>query len=446
MNADDAAWTGRLILKYANGPTALLAGFMSGIAGFQATSPSTLVITYSHPVGNALAQLVGFWVLPRHVWQPYVGKNGSGLKAFFPEQHLPVVSGGPYYVSQYQEKGTTVFRANRFFYGPRSHVQAITLTYYTNATSMLADLDAGNLDAVDQVPFQAVSYVKAKSGVHLSEVPGSNIPSLLFNSNPAKPKNRELLDPRVKTALEYAINRKALINVIWRGHAIPWANIVTSLSGSFVDKSVTPLPLDYAKANSILDALGYKRGANGIRAVPATGGEHPQAAHEMSYAIAVPTDLDFNGDRVVQQLAAGWARIGVHVTEVSAGDTSQAYVYFQGSHATYDAYDIGLWYYAGYIDPNFILSILTKAEWGNWNDTGYDNPAYDRLYQQQLSTVDQSKRAVIVKHMQRIINADKPYLFLTNERWLAAAGTGWKGFNPELYATAKTYFTDVRAE
>ena len=89
MNADDAAWTGRLILKYANGPTALLAGFMSGTGGFQAQArPARNHVLPS--CGQALAQLVGFWVLPRHVWQPYVGKNGSGLKAFFPEQHLPV--------------------------------------------------------------------------------------------------------------------------------------------------------------------------------------------------------------------------------------------------------------------------------------------------------------------------------------------------------------------
>jgi len=164
----------------------------------------------------------------------------------------------------------------------------------------------------------------------------------------------------------------------------------------------------------------------------------------MSYSIAVPTDLDYNGDRAFQEIAADWAKIGVHVTEYAAGDTSQAYTYFQGPHGTYTGYDIGLWYYAGYFDPNYMLSILTKAEWGNWNDTGYDNPAYDRLYRQQLATVDQAKRTAIVKHMELMINADKPYIFLVNEQWLAATRTAWAGSDPNLYATAKTYFTDVR--
>ncbi len=445
LTAADAAWTGQLILRYANGPTALLAGFLNGITSFRAPNATTLVVTYRHPVGDALAQMVGFWVLPRHIWQRYAGTNGNGLKSFFPEQHLPVVSGGPFTISQFQEKGTTVFRANPYFYGPKPHVQAITLTYYTNASSMLADFDAGNLDAVDQVPFQAASVVRAESGVHMMTVPGSNIPALLFNSNPAKPRNRELLDPRVKTALEYAIDRKQLIDVIWRGYAIPWANIVTSLSGSFVNPAIQPLPFDPAKANSILDALGYRRGPNGIRVVPATGGRYPQPAHPMSYAIAVPTDLDFDGDRAFQEIAADWAKIGVHVTEDAVGDTAQAYTYFQAPKARYTSYDIGLWYYAGYYDPNYILSILTRGEWGNWNDTGYDNPTYDRLYQRQLITVDQAARAVIVKRMQEIVNADKPYIFLVNERWVGAVRSGWTGFDPNLAAEAKTYFTDVRA-
>jgi len=121
------------------------------------------------------------------------------------------------------------------------------------------------------VPFQAASVVKSASGAHMTTVPGSNTPALLFNSNPAKPRNRELLDPRVKTALEYAIDRRQLIDVIWRGYAVPWANIVTVLSGKFVNSAVQPLPLDSAKANEILDSLGYRRG-------PAAAASSPQPA------------------------------------------------------------------------------------------------------------------------------------------------------------------------
>jgi ABC-type transport system substrate-binding protein len=75
---------------------------------------------------------------------------------------------------------------------------------------------------------------------------------------------------------------------------------------------------------------------------------------------------------------------------------------------------------------------------------GYDNPAYDKLYQRQLVTVNQTARAVIGKRMQAIVNADKPCIILVNERWVAAAHTGWTGVDPNLAAEAKTYFTAVR--
>jgi peptide/nickel transport system substrate-binding protein len=39
-----------------------------------------------------------------------------------------------------------------------------------------------------------------------------------------KPKNRELLDPKVKEALEYATDRSEIVDVIYNGHAKPWAN------------------------------------------------------------------------------------------------------------------------------------------------------------------------------------------------------------------------------
>ena len=44
------------------------------------------------------------------------------------------------------------------------------------------------------------------------------------------------------------------------------------------------------------------------------------------------------------------------------------------------------------IDPDFILSVMTCAQFGDWSDTGYCNKTYDTLYAQQGLAVDQSKR------------------------------------------------------
>ena len=41
-----------------------------------------------------------------------------------------------------------------------------------------------------------------------------------------------------------------------------------------------------------------------------------------------------------------------------------------------------MWDWVGYVDPDFMLSVVTKGQWCSWSDTGWDNPAYDALYEQ----------------------------------------------------------------
>ena len=62
-----------------------------------------------------------------------------------------------------------------------------------------------------------------------------------------------------------------------------------------------------------------------------------------------------------------------------------------------------MWDWVGYIDPDFMLSVVTKGQWCSWSDTGANNPAYDKLYNQQGITVDPAKRKAIVYTMQKII-------------------------------------------
>jgi len=84
VTADDAAWTGNTILKYAKGPSASLAPFISHATKLTAPNPTTLVIHYSKAVANVLPQLQQFFILPRHIWEPVVGTNAKGLKDYDP--------------------------------------------------------------------------------------------------------------------------------------------------------------------------------------------------------------------------------------------------------------------------------------------------------------------------------------------------------------------------
>ena len=322
---------------------------------------------------------------------------------------------GPYSITKFQEKGTTVFKPNPYFYGPKSNAEAVAMTYYTNSTSMIADLQAGNIDFADQVPYNAISSLKSDSRFDVQSVPSSEVTNITINSNPLKPKNRELLDPKVREALEYATDRNSIVKVIYAGHARPWANMLSLQSGAFwLNPAIKPLPFDIAKANQILDSLGYKRGApDGIRVVPATTGKYAQPAHKMEYDVIVPDSLDFNGDRQFQIIANDWEKIGIKLHEVAGGDSGQAYGL--ETAGKYTKFDFATWDWAEYVDPDAQLSYMTRDQWYSWSDTGYNNPLFNKQYLQQATLIDPKQRQALVWKMEAEVAHDRPYIQLVDE-------------------------------
>jgi peptide/nickel transport system substrate-binding protein len=448
LTAADAAWTINTTVKYGSGPTALLATTLAHVKNATAPNPTTLVIHYEAPVGNVLAQLEQFFILPQHVWQKLAGAKGQGLKTYHPELHLPMVTGGAYTISQYEKKGTTAFKPNPSFYGPKSHADGVALTYYTNADAVIADLKAGNIDWADQVPFKAVDAVKKAKNLVVTTIPGAETTNITWNSNPVKPKNRELLRPAVKKALSMCVDRKQIIDVVFAGYASTVESIVGHIS-SMENPDLGPLRFDCAAANKALDRMGLKRGSDGIRVVPATSGKYAQPAHRMSYEIVTPTSTDFNVDRAFSIVKAGFAKLGVKVTQKVGGDTTATYAIETGdcsgpASKQYTGFDIAMWDWVGYVDPDFMLSVMTRAQWCSWSDTGVNNPVFDKLYDQQGKTVNVAARRAIVYRMQKIVYDNVYYTQLVNEQAIDAHAKSWTGFYPELAAYSKLYYTSPR--
>ena len=450
LTSEDAAWSINTILKYANGATAIAAPALNHVKDATAPNPTKLVIHYAQPIGNTLAQLEQLFILPKHVYAQYAATpGGKGLKTFRPEQHLPIVTAGAYTLKSYEKKGTTVFIPDPHFWGPASHADAVALTYYTNADSMIADLKQGNLDWVDQVPFEAIKAVSKLPGVQLGTTPGSETTNITWNSNPRKLQNRELLDPRVKRAISMCVNRKQILNVVFQGHA----SLVESLVGHISpleNPHLGPLKYDCKAGNALLDKLGYKKGPDGIRVAPATKGKYAQPAHPMAYDILTPTSTDFNVNREFQIVQEGFKAAGVKVTQKVGGDSTATYALETDSKCDasksigYSKFDIAMWDWDGYVDPDFMLSVVTKDQWCSWSDTGWDNPAYDKLYVEQGTTVNPAKRKQIVWKMQKLIYDNFLYTQLANEQLIDAHSTKWTGFRIELGAYSKQYYTSPR--
>jgi peptide/nickel transport system substrate-binding protein len=446
LTADDAVWSINTTVKFADGPTAVQAAALQHVESAEAPDDQTLVIHYESPVGNVLAQLEQFFVLPRQVYEPLAEGNGKGLKTFQPQQHVPLVSAGVYRLKSYEKKGTTVYTADPNYWGPKSNAEAVALTYYTNADAMLSDLKGGQLDWVDQVPFSAVDAVKKDSNLVVETVPGAETTNITWNSNPRKPKNRELLDPQVKKALSMCVDRDKIIEVVFSGYA----ETVESLPGHISpleNPNLGPLEHDCDAANQMLDDLGYTKGPDGTRVAPATTGKNAQPEHKMSYEIIVPNSLNFNGEREFDIVKEGFAEAGVEVTIKPGGDSTAAYALETGDNCDaakstgYDSFDIAMWDWIGYVDPDFMLSVVTKAQWCSWSDTGWDSPEFDALYNKQGTTIDPEERKQIVWEMQQMIYDNFLYTQLVNLDDIEAHTKAWDGFSPALDAYSKKFYS-----
>ncbi len=428
MTAADAAFTGNLIIKYADGPAAMLAPFLAHATKLEAPDDSTVVITYDKAVANVLPQLQQFFILPQHVVEPIVGDKGKGLKKWDPTGDGPQVGGGSFFIEKFEKKGTTILTKNPGYYRTAPHVDAVGITVYQNADAMLAALKGGQLDSADTVPPTLAKQWSEEPNFTLQIGDSSFIYDIPINSNKNKKDHKELLDPKVKQALNVAVDRQQIIDTVLAGYGVPSATLLTPLSAPYMNTDIKPPAYDIAAANKMLDDAGYKRGADGIRVGP--------DGSKFEWEVITPENVE-GIDRLFEILKTSWAELGITITAKKL-DSTAAFEAIGAPDWKYEDFDMAIWDWVGYIDPDFMLSVVLCNQLGGWSDTGYCNPAYDKLYAEQGTTLDTDKRKDIVWEMQDILNTDLPYLWVAQKQSISAYSKNWGGLSePFLIGMSK---------
>jgi peptide/nickel transport system substrate-binding protein len=87
-----------------------------------------------------------------------------------------------------------------------------------------------------------------------------------------------------------------------------------------------------------------------------------------------------------------------------------------------------MWDWVPLEDPDFILSVMQCNQYGSWSDSGYCNPAYDKLYEQQSATVNPQQRKQVVYQMQQMLYDQRPYIVINYQDILDAWSKDWTGF------------------
>jgi peptide/nickel transport system substrate-binding protein len=413
LTAADAAWTINTSIKYSGTGAANMAGLIAHITRADAPNPTTLVIHYKQAAGNVLGQFQQFPILPKHIWSSHTGHKGNDLKTF--ANAAPVVGAGPYKLVKFKKDEIALFEKNGSFYGPKPQPAGFGLRMFSNDDTLVAALKAGEIDSIEDVPATAIKTLKG-AGMNIVSIPGVDQTDFIFNANAKKPKHRELLNMKVREAFDHAIDRNKIVSVVFLGHARRAVSIIPSATGNWFNPSLKPVAFDLAKANKLLDSLGYKKGSDGIRTAQ---------GHKMSYQVITPTDVQ-SVPRTFQILQADFQKIGVKLSQ-RALDSSAAFDAITAPDGKYLNFDLAMWDWVALIDPDFMLSVVTCDQYNGWSDSGYCDKAYDKMYSQQQLTPDQAKRRQIVWKMQTYLYNHRPYLWLATLDHVSAVNPKWTG-------------------
>jgi peptide/nickel transport system substrate-binding protein len=120
---------------------------------------------------------------------------------------------------------------------------------------------------------------------------------------------------------------------------------------------------------------------------------------------------------------------------------SQAYDLITAPNYTYKTADMFTWYWHPYIDPDYNLSVVTRAQWGNSSDTGFDDPTYDAMWRKQAGLVSFKQRQQLVWQMEAYLAQKRPYIQLVDTDVITAHSNSWTGFDPQLWGYCKCFYT-----
>ena len=412
LTAADAAWTLTTIAEFKDSATALFAGLITNMVSAEAPNPTTLVVSYSAPVANVLAQLHQIPILPQHVWEEYAVGDGTELKGF--ANDTDVVTGGSFNLVKYEANASAIFERNPDFYGPAPKVPGFGMQFFESPDSMIAALQADSLDWIQYPPPTAVATLEQDDNLVVGKAVGLVQLGFFINSHPDKSHNRELLDPDVRLAIAHALDSSEIIDVVHLGLGEPAGSIIPAANTIFSNPEIQPVPFDPALANEILDGLGFEKGSDGIRVAD---------GEAMNYNIVYVPDA--TNTRTVELMAQNLREIGIELTPQPTDGSG--FLAELNKNESRD-FDIALDGQFGAPDPDRLLSSMTCAVNQTNTETAYCNPEYDRLYEQQATIGDVEERKAIINEMQAILDHDKPVIWYVNMTIVEAWNRSWDGF------------------
>lgn len=400
--------------------------------------PRTVVVTSSVP--DPKLPTLDVYIVPEHIYSEVADVTAYDA--------LDGVASGAYGLKEWRSGQDWTMVRNPHYFGPDNGIDQIVFRVFSNADAMVAALQRGEIDAAHDVP--AASFADLDGDPDIVAVEGlqGSFTELALNGGAGGigDGHPALLDPVVRQAIFHAIDRQVIVDRVDNGLGSVGTTMSPSADPSWLpDLGDENFAYDPERAMQLLDDAGYVDGdGDGVRDMPDGSGPLRFRYVERSESSrAAP----------IREFITGWLdAIGI-ATEVTVMDDSQLYEAQVAGN-----YDMFVWAWTPYVDPDPQLSyftcaqVTTNADEPGSNDANWCSEEYDELYEQQKVELDPEARKAIVHEMLRLFNREATFLVLTMDPDLQAYRTdrfeGWlqqpADTGPVLFSNSSPTYDNLR--
>ena len=315
-------------------------------------------------------------ILPKHIWQ-----NVTEPDTFTSPE--AAIGTGPYKLADYsKEHGTYLFTANDSYYLGQPAANEIRFVKIS-AEMMPAALQAGSVNCAG-VPPEVVEQMETAGLTVISDKPSWN-GKLTINHHKAPLSSREF-----RQAIAYAIDREALVQIVFRGHAVAGSPGMMPPTSPWYNPDTPQYDYSVEKAQQLIGGLGYQL----------ENGYFVNDGQPLKLSLIAAADYKDLGQFVAQQLEEAGIEIEFRTLEAKTVDARVGAWEF----------DLSIYGHGGLYEPSIYYKVVLDE---GFNSARYtSNEVLTQLINDQLTEMDPVTRKEIVFQIQKAYAEDVPALTL----------------------------------
>ena len=301
---------------------------------------------------------------------------------------------GPFVAGSWVPGDQYELTANKAYWRGPPRIDRMLVRQIPEASTRLAALLSGEAHIIEEVPIDAIEQIEASRAGRVVSVPTSV--GLVLTYDVRRPPFN---DPRVREALDYAVDKELIAKEILKGRAETLqGQLVTRATFGF-DPAIKARAFDPAKAKALLKAANFDFDTP-VPILTQSG----KYVSDVDISNAVAGMLQDVGVKATVSVVES----GVYLKQWSAMEMGPIYM-------------VG-WYSLG--DADFATIWYTKSgKRATWSD-----PEFERLFAEARSTTDQASRDASYRKMMAILHRENPSMFLFGLPSIYAASKGITGF------------------